>query len=48
VAAPVAEGVNVTPTKQLAPAATLAPHVLVTMLNPELTATGLRVSATLK
>jgi hypothetical protein len=48
VAAPVAVGVNVTPTEQLAPAATLAPHVLLAMLNPELTATGLRASATLR
>lgn len=48
VVAPVAVGVNVTPTEQVPPAATLAPHVLLAMLNPALTATGLRVSATLK
>ena len=45
---PVAVGVKVTPTAQLAPAATLVPHVLLAMLNPELTTAGLRVSATLK
>jgi hypothetical protein len=48
VVAPVAVGVNVTPTEQLAPAATLVPHVLLAMLNPALTAAGLKLRATLK
>jgi hypothetical protein len=48
VAAPAAAGENVTPTVQLAPAAMLAPQVLLATLNPALVATPLNESATPK
>jgi hypothetical protein len=48
VAAPATVGENVTPTVQLLPAATLVPHVLLTTLNPELAATGLKVKTALR
>lgn len=48
VVAPATVGENVTPMVQLPPAATLAAQVLLTTLNPELAATGLKVRATLR
>ena len=44
---PVVVGENVTPTVQLAPAARLAPHVLLATPNPALTAIPAKFNATL-
>jgi hypothetical protein len=48
VAAPTTAGVNVTPTVQVAPAATLVPHVLLAMAKGEAVAMLLKLNAPFK